>query len=218
MMRRNADTLRVTIKAQNVENTSLRDEVSRLTEELAAMQSDHAETLKRCQLLNGQEARIEDELVEAWEIWPELDDNLLLDADVKRLVEIAKTATAELAAVKMERDGLAAWVDIQPHANQCSSRTSHLVNGSDEFVPHPCDCWKARMNPAAILAARDLRVKAQGRAEGLREAAEHLRESAYGMSISTETYERADLQINRCRVEADELDRMAAQEKGGDPK
>ena len=61
---------------------------------------------------------------------------------------------AELAAMRKECDGLAAWVDIQPHANQCSSRTSHLVNGSDEFVPNPCDCWKARMTLPPLLAAR----------------------------------------------------------------
>ena len=53
---------------------------------------------------------------------------------------------------EQERDGLLAWVDMQDHANQCSS----LAGGK-------CDCWKARMTPEKYLTAVKARAKAEGR-------------------------------------------------------
>jgi hypothetical protein len=74
--------------------------------------------------------------------------------------QIDGAAMCAVRIVADERDALAVWIEMQPHANQCSSR----------LESHPlCDCWKSKLQFAAYLAARDARVKAEGRRQGLEE-------------------------------------------------
>ena len=106
----------------------------------------------------------------------------------------AKELARQLAAVKTELDGLAAWMNMQSHANQCSS----LANGK-------CDCWKARMTPDVYVA----RILSRGYAAGLRQAAEHCRATDLLMPLQPIGITYRAYGANVCLAMADELDRMA---------
>jgi hypothetical protein len=88
--------------------------------------------------------------------------------------------TAELAARAEERDGLAAA--LETHEIGMRQITRRLLGWTEAFPSAEAfqDCrsivndCKACMESRTILAARDARNKAEGRAEGLREAANEL--------------------------------------------
>ena len=139
--------------------------------------------------------------------------NLMMESYDRRLLEAQELnrtiarLTAELATAKQkirddaaaavrvaeERDGLASIITWSLHEARCVHEA--IVEGRS-----PMDrlgLWLTvdpQGKATAILAARDARVKAEGRAEGLKEAGKKFRQ--WG-----------DLRV------ADELDRMCATEK-----
>jgi len=87
------------------------------------------------------------------------------------LGEITSSVTG-LPALREERDGLAAALETALHLMSCP--LSHCKQ---------CDAFRLYDQPAAILAARDARMRAEGRKAGLLEAAERI-DRTFGAGIT----------------------------------
>jgi hypothetical protein len=120
-------------------------------------------------------------------------DEVAFLAQIKILLAKVDRLTAELAARTEERDGLAVIVElIRPHAKEMSVHVPGRGTMPFRDVVDACGAH-------AILAARDTRVKAEGRAEGLREIQ---RQCKLGLD-SYMVYQMIDRLLAQAKGEAD---------------
>jgi DNA repair exonuclease SbcCD ATPase subunit len=175
--------------------------------------------------LRAEVARLTSELAQARNVIHEWEESeaakVVLGPILSEETEKVARLTAELAAMKTERDGLAAAL----HQLQSAARdvTNYYFNDyglSAQQVTKLHNHLNAAIGdtPAAILAAVKAREKAEGRAEGFREASRRLRYSANEQDhdpTRNDYYSPCEQISGALNSEADELDGLASQLEGG---